>query len=296
MGAAHGPTARLQGAINDAWLLLWVYKWGWTTNQLIQRLLMVQRPRPADDFVKKGLLLKIDTPAGHAERSVYILSEKGFIQAKINAENFDPRAVNNYTLHESKRIPWSLHNHNCVAQHICLDISHIVDKSRYPDERDYQRLRTDFEMKSEDTKSTDIPDFIYCPRINNPTKWHIEIELNQKTNLKLEKWLYTRVKKANKLFEETPEDVILILTPFDGVISTYSAALEKKVRRITINNGRDSATTQTVTLKHNRIGLASLQQDKGRISGNLKFVLNPALIKRPCFTGTEKKWDDGQDS
>lgn len=295
MGAEHGPTARLQGLVNDAWLLLWVYKWGWTTNQIVQRLLNVKRPRPADDFAKKGLLLKIDAPSGHAERSVYILSDKGFIQAKINAENFDPRAVNNYTLHESKRIPWSLHNHNCVAQHICLDISHIVDKSRYPDEQDYQRLRTDFELKSEGAKSADIPDFIYQPKFNNPMQLHIEIELNQKTHLKLEKWLYPRIKKANNLFDETPDDAILILTPFDGVISSYSAALEKKVRRITINNGRDAATTQTVTLKHNRIWLTSLQQDKTRMSGNLKLVWNSGLIRKPCYIGTENKWD-GQDS
>jgi len=296
MGATHGPTARLQGMVNDAWVLLWIYKWGWTTNQILQRLLCVKRPRPADDFVKKGLLTKIDAPAGYAEKSVYILSQKGFIQAKINAENFDPRAVNNYTLHESKRISWSLHNHNCVAQHICLDISHIVDKSRYPDERDYQRLRTDFELKSVDDKSADIPDFIYRPRIGNPTDWHIEIELNQKTNLKLEKWLYPRVKKANSLFDETPDDAILILTPFDAVISSYSKALEKKVHRVVMNNGREVASIKTITLQGNRIWLASLQQDKTRISGNLKLLLNSEQIKRPCCIETEKKWDDGQDS
>lgn len=165
LAVKHGASAVLQGRINDAWVLFWVWKWGWTTNQLIQRLLQVARSRPADDFVRKGLLVKIDAPAGHPESHAYVLSEQGYIAASLIAEQCDPTRSKHYTLHISKRVPWSVHSHNMLCQHIALDLLGPPDKSRPPGDGDFEALKTDYELQADPgTRKALCPISSFCCR------------------------------------------------------------------------------------------------------------------------------------
>lgn len=293
----HGSSAVFQGKINDEWVLFWVWKWGWTSNQIIQRLLQVARSRPADDFVKKGLLFKVEAPAGHPESHAFVLSEEGYIRASLVAEMNDPKRVKHYTLHTSKRVPWSINSHNLLCQHVALDLLGNIDKTRAPNEFDFQRLVTDLELKADPSqKQSSVPDFVVLlPSKNGEVnQFFVEIETNQKTNIKLNKWLIPRVGAANKYFE-TPHSAsgngyntnFLIFSPFKAVVDSYSEALKGRIFHITSSGGRDylDKSRTAMTLKGQNIFLGQLERDKGRRSGGFFFSgWEKTIWSKPTYT------------
>lgn len=279
----HGSSAVFQGKINDEWVLWWIWKWGWTTNQIIQRLLQVARSRPADDFVKKGLLYKVEAPAGHPESHAFVLTEEGYTKASLMAEMNDPNRVKHYTFHTSKRVPWSINSHNLLCQHVALDLLGNIDKTRPPREFDFKRLVTDLELKIDPTKKqSSVPDFVVIVLTNGgeALQFFVEIETNQKTNVKLNKWLIPRVGAANRYFEHphTTSDsgydtTFLIFSPFKAVVDSYSEALNGKIFHITSSGGRDylDKSRTAMTLKGKNIMLGQLERDKDRRSGGFSF-------------------------
>ena len=297
----HGPTAIWQGKINDEWVVFWTWKWGWTTNQLIQRLLSVNRPRPADDFVRKGLLIKIEAPAGHGENHVYILSQEGYIKAQLMAEQSDPTRTSHYKLHTSRRVPFSLNSHNLTAQHVVMDLIGPADKSRPPAEWDYKKFKADYELRSAEEPNKYYPDFILNSIGSDGYKYvqHFEIETNQKANEKLHKWLWPRVKAANEppMQYDDSEFSIVILTPFDGVVNFYSKQLTGKITRVFNNNGVDTFDhTQKLALQKQKIRLTKLTRDKERKSGGFSFDIKNAKYSTPIYTKKveELAWDEGE--
>ena len=57
-------TARADGQKNIDAVLLWTYRWGWTYETALQKLLPIQR-RPGSDYSKRGILQKVEPPRGH---------------------------------------------------------------------------------------------------------------------------------------------------------------------------------------------------------------------------------------
>ena len=279
----HGPGAVHQGKINDEWVLLWIWKWGWTTNQMIQRLLQVARSRPADDFVKKGLLFKVDAPAGHPELHAFVLTEEGYTKASLIAEMYDPHRVKHYSFHTSKRVPWSINSHNLLCQHLALDLMGNIDKTKPPCEFDFQRLVTDLELRADpDQKQGSLPDFVVLlvSQSGEVNRFVVEVETNQKTNVKLNKWLIPRVGLANKYFENPQSQsgsqyntTFLIFSPFRAVVDSYSLALTQKIYHVRNSGGRDypDKSRAAMTLKGQNIQLGQLSRDKSRRSGGFAF-------------------------
>lgn len=194
----------------------WVYRWGWTTNQLVSRLLDLQRPNLADEFFKRGLLSKIEAPAGYRERFVYVLAELGMMIAEEKLDElFGYVKTVPYTLHESRRVPWSLHNHNMVMQHVVLDLL-----GPRPDQIAFA---TELEYRHEGAGEADeaVPDF----SIHNGDSIMLgEIELNHKADLRMKRWLWFRVKHL----KQHPEARAVIFTPLNSVRKAVEEILSKR--------------------------------------------------------------------
>lgn len=190
----------------------WVFRWGWTTTQIVSRILDLKRPNLADEFVKRGLLEKIEVPPGCRERFAYILTQPGLDVAQRALDEFHGYIqIAPYTLHESRRIPWTtLHTHNMVGQHILLDLlGPRPDQISYATEPEY---RHDGAGEGDEG----VPDFSWTDgEVTNLG----EIELNHKADLRLKRWIYLRIKHL----KQHPETRATIFTPLNAV----SAAVQK---------------------------------------------------------------------
>lgn len=194
----------------------WVYRWGWTTNQIVSRLLDLQRPNLADEFFKRGLLSKIEAPPGYRERFVYILTELGMMIAEEKLDqHFGYIKTVPYTLHESRRVPWSLHIHNSVAQHVVLDLL-----GPRPDQIAFS---TELEYRHDGAGEGDeaVPDF---STTDGEVTTLGEIELNHKADLRLKRWVWLRVKHL----KQHPNHKAMIFTPLNSVVAAVGAILDKR--------------------------------------------------------------------
>lgn len=220
-------SARSKGEWNNKIILIWLIKWGWTTNQIIQRVLNVQRPRPADEFVKKGILEKIKAQPGWFERSVYILSPAGVAAAnrlllEINRSNEARR----YNLHLTKNIPWTTHEHHIASQHLLIDFWNYQPNSM-PDEYYFDAFKTDYESDVDKSNGAFIPDFSIKIDGDIEKFEHYEVELNEKTNAKLWPWAYARACHLR----DNPQNSIIILTPYPSILKNYKEYFSKRIRK-----------------------------------------------------------------
>lgn len=194
----------------------WIFRWGWTTTQIVSRLLDLQRPNLADEFVKRGVLEKVEVPPGYRERFAYILTQPGLDVAQRTLDEFHGYIkLTPYTLHESRRIPWTLHAHNMVAQHVVLDLL-----GPRPEQIAYT---TEPEYRHEGAGEADeaVPDFSIT---NGETTTLGEIELNHKADLRMKQWVWLRTKhlKQNQSTRAT------IFTPLNSVAAAVNAILDQR--------------------------------------------------------------------
>lgn len=260
----HASTAREVGEKNRILILFWLMKWGWTTNQIIQRLLDVKRPRPADEFVKRGILEKLESKPGWIERSVYILSPAGVAAANRYLQIIRVDDTKNYNLHVTKRIAWSSHEHHIISQHLIIDFaSWIFDLSG---DEFFNSFKTDYELDSDKSKDTFIADFIVYNGFNAT---HYEVELNEKTNAKLWKWAWVRA----KYLKSNPNDSINIVTPHNRIVKNYVDYFSKKIPKPITFNGKpaiDEAQGFYLTDECGSLNLERLEFDKNRRTGGLR--------------------------
>lgn len=194
----------------------WVFRWGWTTTQILSRLLDLQRPNIADEFVRRGLLEKIEVPPGYRERFAYILTQPGLdiAQAKLD-EHFGYVKTIPYTMHDSRRIPWTLHAHNMVAQHVMLDLlGPRPDQIAFATEPEYRQDRAG---EGEEA----VPDFSIT---DGETTTLGEIELNHKADLRMKRWVWLRVKHL----KQHPNTRAVIFTPLNSVAAALDEILGKR--------------------------------------------------------------------
>lgn len=244
-------------------LLVWVRRWGWTTNQVAGRLLDLQRPAICDEHAKRGLLEKLPAPPGYRERHVYILSPLGLkkveelVDEYINVVDFAP-----YTLHESRRIPWTIHSHNMCAQHILLDI--------LGPRPEINLYITDLEYRKENKSDESVPDFSY---VNGDGTALCEIELNQKSELRFKRWLYLRIKHLIN----NQRDKVIIYTQLNGVANLVNRLLNNKYI-YEVQKGKESGRLVErqdklgIELTHelkSRVLVELLERDESRKSGEL---------------------------
>ena len=149
-----------KGAANRDKVLLWVYKWGWTTEAVLQKLLSVQR-RPGAEFCRRGILQKVE-PARGQFRVAYVIA---LPMMKRAGEIYEQSTGGIAIPPPRGSVPFSLLEHNEIAQLIALDKANEECK-----------LKTDRELREGDTEA--IPDFA-INLYELAEHWH-EIELNAK--------------------------------------------------------------------------------------------------------------------
>lgn len=207
-----------RSADNSLQAAIWVYRWGWTTAQILNRLLAVKRPGLGMDLVKKGVLDRIEARPGWRESFVFILTEYGVALAEQALDQYTETFLQvktlSYSLNESRRIPWSLHSHNIVSQHILLD---ILGPRPAP-----ELYSTESEYRSDIEVDDAVPDFGY---VDEELNWvDCELELNHKSDLRLKRWLWLRVKEMRK----QPNLKLRIFTCLNSVEVAIEAILQKR--------------------------------------------------------------------
>lgn len=249
----------------------WVFRWGWTTNEIIGRLLNLKRPNLADEFCKKGFFSKIQSPPGNREKYVYILTQTGLEIAEMEMDKFHGYIETYpYTLHESRRIPWMMLNHNAICQHVLLDfLGSRPDQISFVTELEYRQSGGG---KSDES----VPDFSFIKEDKNVL---VEIELNHKADLRLKRWLYLRIKDL----EKNPDSHLLILTNLNSVISAVDKIL-KNPRIPEISKGENSGKLYERT---DRIGIHLTQDLRDRIE--IKMLVSCPSRKSGGFSAIEKE-------
>lgn len=273
LSTKYARNARDNGEINRFKVLAWLLKWGWTTNQIIQRILEVQRPRPADEFVRRGLLEKIESKRGWIEKSVYILSPAGVAEAnryvgKLEVNGF----VRDYTLHITKRIPWLFHEHHITAQHLLIDTNPwLLRISRIGF---FQSLKTDYELDLNKSDGVFIADFVVDKKdeegdIGDYKTTYYEVELTEKKKEKMWKWAWTRAMHLKK----NPGDTIVIFSPHNRILANYKDYFSEKIPKPSSFNGKPSADPSQGIYLNDTCGelyLERLEYDDSRKTGGYR--------------------------
>ena len=76
--AEERATARQKGKENADKILLWVYRWGWTTDLVLQSLLGVKR-LVGGELCRRGILQRVDAPPGH--HTAYVINSASLTRA-----------------------------------------------------------------------------------------------------------------------------------------------------------------------------------------------------------------------
>jgi hypothetical protein len=215
--------ARKRGQQNVRKVLIWVFKWGFVNESVLQKLLGVKR-KPGVDLVKKGVLQKVNL-VGHRLPHVYVISPAYMPEARAlweNEMNFDGMGLlDNLGIPSPKtEIAVSQVHHQVTCQLAALKIqvplSHLLSAREI--------------VSGYAERPASIPDFATF-RLN-PDKeaknWYIrtwfEIELNGKYDERLFNQLQTRQTEI----EEENIDEVVFLCATEGIAKNIEQALKKE--------------------------------------------------------------------
>lgn len=271
---------------------LWVYKWGFTSTEILMRLLQVARTTVAVEMTKRGLLEQIKTDAGFRDRTVFILTGAGLQLAENFIEEYDEPnytafVLQNYTLHKTKRLPFRTLAHDLCTQHVVLDtynansrILKRVDPGRVLSRINPSIFLSSRELQTATGGTKDIP--VY-DAVMYRTTVKIEIELNHKEDLRLRQWLYLRICNMNLEWNESGETPYLyIYTNKVSVIKALNLLLsEDYVKPVTIGKAHKLEIAAHNTPKvgdksligplRGQIHILKLEKDETRKSGGYRI-------------------------
>ena len=260
----HSGNQREMSMKNADDLCSWLYRWGWTTGQIINRFLDLKRPSLADEFVKKGLLEKLVAKEGFRERFVYILSDEGKMRAQeiLDLDHGHVETIP-YKLNESRRVPWSLHTHNMVCQHVMIDmLGPRIQPISYISELEYRR---------DNVLGEAVPDmgmhfrdeFFIC-----------EVELNQKELIRMKRWIWLRVLDIRN----STNTKVIFFTNLNSVKTSIQEIINQEYIFEVDRNEKGYFVESTSMLRainlskyRHKIEIRMLEKDTSRKTGGLYF-------------------------
>ncbi|TIC78483.1 hypothetical protein [Crenobacter intestini] len=139
MRAAHqtlrdaGQNSLERGQENLLTALTWIYRWGWTTSDMLNRVLGRTSGGYALRQEKRGLLRGTATASG-VPKKFYTLTEGGLIEASRHSDERIPYDLDPY------RVNQNLIRHDLIAQNIVLKILNNGQTADYITERQ-QRIK-----------------------------------------------------------------------------------------------------------------------------------------------------------
>lgn len=290
----YKPISNLQNSIgmqhkisatNADDLCQWIYRWGWTTAQIINRFLDLKRQGLADEFVKKGLLEKLKSEHARGEKFVYILSEEGVRRAEeLLDQNYGYVKTYPYTLHESRKIPYSLHVHNMVSQHVLLDMAGPrANTLNYITEPEYR-------AEGGGGIGDSVPDFSFTERNGDrgDTTFICEIELNHKEDMRMKRWIWLRLLDL----KADPSAKLIFFTNLNSVRDSIEKILAQErifgFEKNQNNRWVETPNSSLLIQKYiERIEIKTLFKDDSRKTGGLIYE-NKLNTSDPEVLG----WDD----
>jgi hypothetical protein len=156
------PTAF--GALRDRKILEWVWKWGYSTKPIIQKLIQTTRHGICDRLVKRGLLRETKTESGLPVRSFFTLTENGLAEVERHAMK-----LHKYDFLEPYRVRQNMLRHDLLAQSFTLD--NLLKNN-------IQGFETIFTARDQSQQGVKQPDVMWL--MKNDEKYGIEIELTKK--------------------------------------------------------------------------------------------------------------------
>lgn len=174
---------RQRGLENEEKVLVWLFRWGWCTEEVLQKLLGVKR-RIGIELVKRGVLQRIEPPRGH--KLVYVIARSQQARALELYEAAGGAAMP-YTWGKTS-VPFAaLGQHNELAQLVALN--HIEPGDWFACDR---------ELSEEEGA---IPDFIIQKGgVGGVLEWHeVELHAKYKERLYFQLWQREEAREENKL-------------------------------------------------------------------------------------------------
>ena len=161
----YAKDARALGRRNIGRVLVWLYRWGWTTEPVLQRMLGVQRHVGAE-MARRGYLLRVDPPRGH--RPAYVIAP-AYQRLALELYEDDPGSVDIPYPYPRNRVGFGTAEHDELAQLIALEQIRPGDI-----------LSSARELRG----GKAVPDFVIERGDSGLIEWH-EVELSKRYDEKL---------------------------------------------------------------------------------------------------------------
>lgn len=119
----YAGTARKIGRDKIKRTITWIYRWGWSSREIIG-MVAGDELRYAARLVKQGLLHKVEHPSGML-KSAYLLTETGFMMAvdeMADMLEFDGIPINYPWVSNRSRIAWTYFQHGLDIQKVMIGL------------------------------------------------------------------------------------------------------------------------------------------------------------------------------
>lgn len=164
LAALRGLSPTAFGELRQRKILEWIWKWGFSTKGIIQKLSESGRHGICDRLVKRGVLIETNTASGLPVKSFFTLTDKGLAEVERHAEK-----LHKYDFLDPHRVRQNLLRHDLLAQKFTLDncLKGII--------ADFETVYTDRDQSEISIKQPDVTWLM-----PDGKKLAIEIELTKK--------------------------------------------------------------------------------------------------------------------
>ena len=198
------PTAF--GALRNRKILEWVWKWGYSTKPIIQKLTETSRHGICDRLVKRGLLRETKTESSLPVRSFFTLAENGLEEVERHADK-----LHKYDFLDPYRVRQNMLRHDLLAQSFTLQ-NLLTGRIK--------GFETIYTSRDQSQSGVKQPDVMWL--LPNGEKYAIEIELTKKWDRDFDDF---RI-KVLKALKNKQYDQFMLVTDAPAIKKAYEAGLK----------------------------------------------------------------------
>lgn len=289
---AFAKNSVARGEENTLQIASWIYKFGYASNEIIQRVLNISHEGIGNELCKKGILEKIKTRPGFRDQHVFILTQNS---VRLIERHIDIAEVpiwggfikRKYELHKTKRIKFLTLEHDLLVQHIVLDMHAAAACGRGDHRLDAENVYSGRELQTATAGQEFEP--VFDASLYDHAQ--IEVELNQKSENRMRQWFYSRVIYLNNTSDYILNVHWYLFTDQNSIIDAISELLEEdyakkivhgKANKLIIEQPAKIDPRADLTRARRFITLEKLLVDKTRKSGGYR-IANTETFKNLAF-------------
>jgi hypothetical protein len=218
----HAIDARKQGEIYRKEVLIWLFKWGFASEEVLKKLLGLDTRRIGASMAKRGILTKVTLPFSEI-RQVYTIAHQYQLEARTAWEQDMYTVIDTSKMIYKSEVPFSRVQHEIFSQ-----LSAIAAIKKTQNAQNAVVLLSEREILSSagEERLSAVPDFLIWEFFNDNIEkktWY-EVELNGKYQERLTYQLQTRQAEI----EEGNADEIVFLCGTPGIAANLEQALKKE--------------------------------------------------------------------